>query len=110
MVQNEVKRKYTSLEQCRAVLLVWTERKSARDICRAMGVHTGVFTQWQDRAMDGLLSALEPREGREPEAKGPAIAVRVKTLMDRKMEEREGKAPRLQRRLQQVEAGTSKEA
>lgn len=110
MVSNEMRRKYSSLEQCRAVLRVWTERKCAQEVCREMGIHNGVLTQWQERAMDGLLLALEPREGREPEVKGPAMAVRVKKLLDRKMEEREGKAPRLQRRLQQVEAGASKEA
>ena len=51
----------TAEDKCRAVLSVWTERRSPGEVCREMGVGWTVFKQWQERAMEGMLLALEPR-------------------------------------------------
>lgn len=88
--------KYGVLEKCRAVLSVWTERKKAAGLCREMGISSSLLWQWQDRAVSGMLEALEPRgqEGRE----GPALGQQIKRLLDRKARYREllgvGRAPR----------------
>jgi len=84
------KYKHTALEQCRAVLLVWTERKNKKEVCREMKVSGSLLAYWQEKAMGGLITALTPREGREEAQKGPALSVSVKRLLDKKAGEQEG--------------------
>lgn len=98
MLMKEPKRKYSALEQCRAVLLLWTERRSKRDICREMKVSGSLLAYWQDKAMAGLIAALTPREGREVAEKGPALSIGVKRLLEKKAVEQEGQQ-RAQTRL-----------
>jgi transposase-like protein len=90
MLTKEAGRKYSALEQCRAVLLVWTERKSKKEVCREMKVSGSLLAYWQEKAMGGLITALTPREGREVAQKGPALSVSVKRLLDKKAGEQEG--------------------
>jgi transposase-like protein len=80
--------RYTAVEKCRAVLAVWTERKQAAVLCREMGMSAALFSQWQDRALSGMLEALEPR-GTRAGAEGPALSALVKRLLDRKARARE---------------------
>lgn len=70
-------------EKCRAVLAVWTERKQASNLCRELGVSASLFSQWQDRALSGMLEALEPRGTREA-TEGPALPPQIRRLLDRK--------------------------
>jgi transposase-like protein len=77
--------RYGAAEKCRAVLAVWTERKKASDLCRDMGVSASLFSQWQDRAVLGMLEALEPRGTRE----GIEEPAQVKRLLDRKARARD---------------------
>jgi transposase-like protein len=48
-------------EKAQAVLAVWTERTKPAEVCRQLGVNWITFQQWQDRAMEGMLQALESR-------------------------------------------------
>jgi len=80
--------RYGVVEKCRAVLAVWTERKQAAALCREMGMSAALFSQWQDRALSGMLEALEPR-GTRTGADGPALSELVKRLLDRKVRARE---------------------
>lgn len=80
--------RYGAVEKCRAVLAVWTEKKKASGLCREMGVSASLFSQWQDRALSGILEALEPRGAREG-SEGSALPVSVKRLLDRKVRARE---------------------
>jgi len=80
--------RYGAVEKCRAVLAVWTERKQASALCREMTVSASLFSQWQDRALSGMLEALEPR-GTRAGSEGPALPVLVKRLLDRKARARE---------------------
>lgn len=100
-MKTEPLRDYTGREQCRAVLAVWTEKRSVKQVCGEMGVSGKVFQLWQERAMEGLLKALQPREGREEE-RGPALNPRMKRLLDRKALEQDGRLPRLTKRLARV--------
>ena len=79
---------YGAVEKCRAVLAVWTERKQASVLCRELAVSASLFSQWQDRALSGMLEALEPR-GTRAGAEGPALSALVKRLLDRKARARE---------------------
>ena len=80
--------RHGAVEKCRAVLAVWTERKKAAIVCREMGVSASLFSQWQDRALAGILEALEPRGTREG-VPGPALPAAIKRLLDRKVRARE---------------------
>jgi transposase-like protein len=80
--------RYGAAEKCRAVLAVWTERKQASALCRELGIRPSLFSQWQDRAVSGMLEALEPRGTREG-VEGPALPAQVRRLLDRKARLRE---------------------
>ena len=102
MLTNE-KRKYSAVAQCRAVLLLWSERKSAVEICRELKIGASLLAVWQEKAMEGLISSLTPREGREVAEKGPALSVRLKRLLEKKAGEQDG-----QQRAQARLAGLAK--
>jgi len=107
MLTRATKRKFNALEECRAVLLVWSGRQSASDVCRMLKVSAGLLTMWQEKAMEGLLAALEPREGRAAKAEqGPVLALPLKRLMEKKMADREG-LERLNGRLARLNKKTA---
>ena len=91
MLNKEPKRKYNAMEQCRAVLLVWSERRSVKEVCRELKVSGSLLAYWQEKAMEGLIAALTPREGREIAEKGPVLSVSVKRLLEKKTAEQEGR-------------------
>ena len=70
--------RHTAEEKCRAVLSVWTERSKPGEVCRELGVDWGVLAQWQDRAMEGMLMALQPWVQMERIALSPRLAILLK--------------------------------
>jgi len=72
---------YGAMEKCRAVLSIWTERRKPSEVCREMSIPWMVLTQWQKRAMEGMLQALEPRVRLE---KGPALSPRLQTMLEKR--------------------------
>src|SRR5512137_2492321 len=72
---------HTAEAKCQAVLTLWTERRKAGEICREMGVAWSVLQQWQDRAMEGMLLALQPRVTVE---RGVALSPRLAVLLEKK--------------------------
>jgi hypothetical protein len=77
------------MEQCRAVLAVWSERQSATAVCRRLQISSGLFSLWQERAMEGLLAALEPREDREHGENRPSLPPTLKRLLEKQAVARE---------------------
>lgn len=75
-------RRFTASEKCRAVLLVWTEKRSATQLARELGLTWTVLSQWQEQAMAGMLGAMEPRQRTEP--KPCPLNARLQQLLDRK--------------------------
>jgi transposase-like protein len=70
---------HTAEEKCRAVLSVWTEKRKPREVCQEMGVAWSLLSQWQARAMEGMLLALQPRvPGKRAVALNPRLAVLLK--------------------------------
>jgi transposase-like protein len=88
---------HTPEEKCRAVLLVWTERRKPGEVCRELGVDWGVLQQWQDRAMEGMLLALQPRL---PVERGLALSSRLAVLLKRSQA---GVMKRLDKRLKRLQ-------
>jgi hypothetical protein len=72
---------HTAREKCQAVLTLWTERRKPGEVCREMGVAWGILQQWQDRAMEGMLLALQPRVQVE---RGVALSPRLAVLLEKK--------------------------
>jgi transposase-like protein len=89
---------HTAEEKCRAVLTLWTERRKPGEICREMGVAWNVLQQWQDRAMEGMLLALQPRVAVE---RGVALSPRLAVLLEKKS--RAGLLLGIDRRLKRLQ-------
>ena len=53
---------HTASEKAQAVLAIWTERVKTAQVMKTLQVPYITLQQWQDRAMEGMLQALEPRE------------------------------------------------
>src|SRR5208283_4614233 len=64
-----------------AVLSVWTERRRPAEVCRELTIPSMVLAQWQKRAMEGMLQALEPRVSLD---KGPALSPRLQAMLEKK--------------------------
>ena len=93
-------KKHGAMEKCRAVLSIWSEKRKASEVCREMGMGTSLLCQWQDAAMEGMLAALEPRW--KEEAHCPALQPKLRRLLERKIGEKEGRLPKLERRLSRL--------
>jgi hypothetical protein len=68
----------TATNKCRAVLSVWTEKRKPSEICKELGVNWTVLMHWQNRAMEGMLQALEPRINLE---KGVALSPKLQVML-----------------------------
>jgi transposase-like protein len=89
---------HTAAEKCRAVLSVWTEKRKPGEVCRELGVGWSLLNQWQDRAMEGMLLALQPRVVVD---KGVELNPRLAVLLERKSKGRVMKG--LDRRLAKLQ-------
>lgn len=94
---------HTAEEKCRAVLSVWTERRKAGEICRELGIAWGQLVHWQERAMEGMLLAFQPRVQGE---KAVALSPRLALLLDKKI--RQGSILGLERRLARMQRNQGK--
>ena len=105
--ENKKKRKgsdHTAEEKCRAVLSVWTERRKPGEICREVGVAWGILNQWQERAMEGMLLALQSRI--PVTEKKVALNSRLAVLLERKS--KRGGMKGLERRLARLQGNAVK--
>lgn len=91
---------YGAMEKCRAVLSIWTERRRPGEVCREMQVPWMVLAQWQKRAMEGMLQALEPRVSLD---KGPALSPRLQAMLDKKRVQLMSMSVRLEKTLSRAQ-------
>jgi hypothetical protein len=75
---------HTASEKAQAVLAIWTERVKTAEVMRTMQVPYITLQQWQERAMEGMLQALEPRVNL---ADGAALSPRIRALLDRRQQQ-----------------------
>ena len=94
---------HTAEQKCRAVLSVWTEKRKPGEVCRELGVAWSLLNQWQERAMEGMLMALQPRV---PVEKGVALSPRLAVLLERKS--KGGTIKGLERRLARLQGSPAK--
>jgi hypothetical protein len=95
---------HTAEEKCRAVLSVWTERRKPGEVCQELGVAWSILSQWQERAMEGMLSALQPRV--PVTEKTVALNSRLAVLLERKS--KRGGMKGLERRLARLQGSPVK--
>jgi hypothetical protein len=62
----------------KAMLAVWTERCKSAVVCRQLNINWNTFNQWQQRAREGMLQALENRVNL---AKGEALSPRLQVSL-----------------------------
>jgi len=88
---------HSAPEKVQAVLAVWTERCKPAEVCRQLNINWITFNQWQQRAMEGMLQALESRVNL---SKGEALSPRLQALLQHRQKTvTEG---RLTTRLEQI--------
>ncbi len=92
---------HTADEKCRAVLSVWTERRKLGEVCQELGITWSLLNPWQERAMEGMLLALQPRV---PMEKKVALTPRLTVLLERKS--KGGAMKGLERRLARLQSKT----
>ena len=95
---------HTAEEKCRAVLSVWTERRKPGQVCRELGVTWNLLNEWQERAMEGMLLALQPRV--PVMEKTVALNSRLAVLLERKS--KRGGMKGLERRLARLQGSPVK--
>lgn len=83
-------------EKCQAVLALWTGSRRPSEICRELAIPANLLNGWQERAMEGMLQALEPRT-RKQEDRGPMLAPRMERLLDRKLTRLEARLSKVSR-------------
>ena len=74
---------HSAQQKCQAVLALWTGLRRPAEVCRELGVPSNLLQAWQERAMEGMLKALEPRTRRQ-EDRGPILADRLQKMLERK--------------------------
>lgn len=76
--QRSVSSSIPAAQKCRAVLSVWTEKRKPSQICKELGIKWTILMHWQNRALEGMLQALEPRRNLE---QGTALSPRLQSLL-----------------------------
>jgi transposase-like protein len=99
---------HSAEEKCRAVLSVWSERRKASAVCKELGIQPALLTHWQERAMEAMLRALEPKTHSGQSL--PALGPRLQKLLLRRVLKREGKVARLRERLERIQQPTKPQA
>jgi hypothetical protein len=77
-VKHNVSISIPAVEKCRAVLSVWTERRKPAAVCRELGIKWTILMHWQNRALEGMLQALESRRNL---SQGAALSPRLQALI-----------------------------
>lgn len=99
---NKERPNYSARERARAVLSVWTERRRPAEVCKELSISSMMLNHWQNRALTGMMEALEPRTRPEQDW-GPALGVKLEKMLSRKAQEHQGSMSRLEKRLAKLQ-------
>ena len=88
--RQRISQSFSADEKARAVLAAWTERLNQSEICRQLQVNYVTFQNWQKRAMEGMLQALEDHARLSD---GAALSPRLRKLMDQHSHNSSSKTP-----------------
>lgn len=93
-------RQHSVKTKCEAVLSIWAERRMPAELCRELGINWAVLSQWQNKALEGMIQALEPKINGE--VKNPALCPKLEQRLLKKMAKREPKLSKLEQRLTSI--------
>lgn len=88
----------SALQKAQAVLAIWTECAKGSEICRQHQINWTTLNQWQDRAMEGMLQALEPQVKL---SQGKALSPRLQALLQK--QQRSVDVNKISSRLEQLQ-------
>ena len=97
--RTRIRRIFTVEEKLKAILSVWTERRTGTEICREMNLHWGLLDRWQNQAMEGMLSALEQKK----KESSPVLNGRLRKLLEKKLSSRNDGVVKLEERLETLQ-------
>ena len=86
---------YTASQKVQAVLAVWTNRCPPTEVCRQLQIPWVTFNHWQQRAMRGMLQALEARA-----VLSQALSPRLQQLLEK--QQQTNTLDKLTKRLDQI--------
>ena len=96
---TRMRRKFSAEDKLKAVLMVWTEKRSGAEICKEMNRNWTLLDRWQNQAMEGMLRALEPKRKEE----SPSLAGRLEKLLEKKLASRGHDFGKLEGRLESLQ-------
>ena len=90
----------TAQQRVQAVLSIWTERRRPMEVCQELAITLKVLSQWETRALSGMLQALEAQTRREA---GPALSPKLERLLARQALQQKGRMAKLEKRLAKLQ-------
>jgi transposase-like protein len=93
---KQARRRFAPQQKITAVLSVWTERRTISQMCREMAISPALLNQWQNQAMEGMLTALSPKKADQP----AMLPSRLERLIERSLPD---PTVKLQKRLKAIE-------
>ncbi len=82
------------------MLARWTERRRPVEVCRELAITDKVLSQWEKRALSGMLKALEAQTRLEA---GPALSPKLERLLAQQALQQQGRMARLEKRLAKLQ-------
>ncbi|MGE5799620.1 MAG: hypothetical protein ACM337_04785 [Syntrophaceae bacterium] len=83
-----------------AVLSIWTERRRRGEICQELAITPKVLSLWEQRAVAGMLKALESQTRLEG---SPALSSKLERLLAQQAARHAGRRARLDKRLAKLQ-------
>ena len=106
IVQKRNSSTWSAAQRVEAVLKIWSERGTPSQICREMNITWTILNHWQQRAMEGMLQALEPGVRLD---KGQTLSPRLQELIRKRSaipkEKLAARLRRLEKKEQQRQTG-----
>ena len=103
MTKHRIRRKFTAIEKGKAVLSIWSERRSITEICEEMDISQNLVSRWQDMALESMLKSLDPVRSKE---KPPALSKRLEKMLLKKSGT--SAASKLEERLEKIQTTNEK--
>ena len=80
--KKRVQRQFSAKEKSQAVLSLWSGRRNASALMRELSLPWGMLHNWEQRAIQGMLTALDP-SWKETQETVTSLPERVEKLIAR---------------------------
>jgi len=100
MKRTKQRRSFDPHQKITAVLSVWTERRTTSQMCQELSISSSLLNQWQNQAMEAMVTALSPKRPGQSETLNP----RLSRLIDKNLPDPTAK---LQKRLKAIEKASA---